>query len=326
MSDPTQLPEIAVVVPSRDRPLRLRWLLNALLEQTLAPERWEVVVCHDSETPETDRLLREHPLAATRRLRHVSLPAHSVQVGHLRNLGWRAARAPVIAFTDDDCRPPPEWLERALTAARRNPGAIVQGVTFPDPEEWVIGEHAPWVRTNSIWPPVPWAQTCNIVYPRDLLEAVDGFPDDMYGGEDTAVAERARARGAPFVGATELVTYHAIEEASLWGTVRDVWRWRNLPLLVRRHPRIRKDIYMYYFWKRQHVWLPLAILGWTQMRRTRLASALLVPYLAHALPKHSSFPRGRIRSASELPGRVAIDISEFAALAWGSIRHRKLLL
>ena len=33
-------PEIAVVVPSHDRPLRLRWLLNALEEQTLDRSRW----------------------------------------------------------------------------------------------------------------------------------------------------------------------------------------------------------------------------------------------------------------------------------------------
>jgi hypothetical protein len=74
------------------------------------------------------------------------------------------------------------------------------------------------------------------------------------------------------------------------------------------------------------VWLPLAALGWMQMRRTRLASILLVPYLAHTLPKHSSYPRGRIRSAIELPGRVAIDVAEFVGLAWGSVKHRKLLL
>src|SRR5213593_4083172 len=56
-------PLISVVVPSHERPLRLRWLLNALEEQTLAREQWEVIVAHDSG-PETQELLREHPLAA----------------------------------------------------------------------------------------------------------------------------------------------------------------------------------------------------------------------------------------------------------------------
>jgi len=55
-------PEIAVVVPSHDRALRLRWLLNALEEQTLPRERWELIVAHDSSTPETAALLAAHPV------------------------------------------------------------------------------------------------------------------------------------------------------------------------------------------------------------------------------------------------------------------------
>ena len=56
-------PEIAVVVASHDRPLRLRWLLEALADQTLARDRFEVVVAHDSSGPETDQLLEDHALA-----------------------------------------------------------------------------------------------------------------------------------------------------------------------------------------------------------------------------------------------------------------------
>ncbi|MDQ3936983.1 MAG: glycosyltransferase family 2 protein, partial [Actinomycetota bacterium] len=66
-----EAPDIAVVVPSHDRPLRLRWLLNALEEQTLAPGRFEVIVAHDSRDPETEALLRDHPLAAGGTLRHL---------------------------------------------------------------------------------------------------------------------------------------------------------------------------------------------------------------------------------------------------------------
>src|SRR3954452_18369501 len=74
-------PEISVVVASHDRPLRLRWLLNALEVQTLPTERWEIVVGHDSNGPETEELLRTHPLAAAGVLRHVTLPPGSAPPG-----------------------------------------------------------------------------------------------------------------------------------------------------------------------------------------------------------------------------------------------------
>jgi glycosyltransferase involved in cell wall biosynthesis len=320
-------PEISVVVPSHDRPLRLRWLLNAMEEQTLPRDRWELIIGHDSSGPETEEILTTHPLAAAGVLRHVTLEPGTAPPGRNRNVAWRLARAPVIAFTDDDCRPPADWLENALAAAKRHPGAIVQGSTMPDPDEGKIGRHAPYVRTQSIWPPRPWAQACNIIYPLELLERCGGFPEDMYVGEDTALAEVARSLGAPYVGAPEVVTRHAIDEASLADQVRGAWRWQGLPLLIHRHPRIRQEFSLGYFWKRTHVWAPLAVAGAYGMKRSRLMALLTIPYLVHATPKHhGQHPRGRIRSVLELPGRFAIDVSEIAALAWGSIKHRSFFL
>ena len=320
-------PDITVVVPSHDRPLRLRWLLNAMEEQTLPRERWELIVGHDSSGPETEELLRTHPLALDGTLRHVTLEPGTAPPGRNRNAAVELARAPVIAFTDDDCRPPADWVEKALAAAERHPGAIVQGSTMPDPDEANIGIAAPHVRTQTIWPPRPWAQACNIIYPRDVLERCGGFPEDMFVGEDTALAEAARAMGVDYVAARELVTRHAIDEATLVGQVRGAWRWQGLPLLIRRHPRMRDEFPLGYFWKRTHVWAPPAIAGVFLMKRSRLAAALAVPYLVHAVPKeHGQHPRGRFRASIELPGRFAIDVSEMLALAWGSIKHRKLFL
>jgi len=311
------------VVPSHDRPLRLRWLLNALAEQTLERERFEVVVCHDSSGPETEALLRAHPLSRDGVLRHRSLPAGTAPPGRNRNVAWREATAPLVAFTDDDCRPPADWLERCLEAARRHPGAIVQGATRPDPEEWHIYHHAPLTRTQSIRPPRPWAQACNIVYPRAVLEAHGGFPEDMYVGEDTALAETARAAGVAYEGAPEVVTYHAVDETSVLGMVRGAWRWRGLPLLLRRHPRLRGEFPLGLFWTREHVWLPLAVAAWFLERRSRAWALLAVPYLVHATPRgHGQQPRGRLRALSELPARFAIHAAEMASLAWGSVRHR----
>src|SRR5436190_12123571 len=156
-------PEIAVVVASPDRPLRLRWLLEALSEQTLARDRFEVVVAHDSTGLESDALLETHPLARDGTLRHIRRPPGSSPPGANRNAAWRAARAPVVAFTDDDCRPPRDWLAKALHAAEAHPGAIVQGATHPDPDERLL--YAPVHHKQDIDPPTAWAQTCNIVYP-----------------------------------------------------------------------------------------------------------------------------------------------------------------
>ena len=318
-------PDISVVVASHDRPLRLRWLLNALEEQTLPTDRWEVVVGHDSSGPETEVLLREHPLARAGVLRHVTLPAGSAPPGANRNAAWRLARAPHIAFTDDDCRPPAEWLERALAAAHAHPGAIVQGATTKDPDE-EAQTHAAQYHSQMIRPPTPWAECCNIVYPRDLLERLDGFNEEMYTGEDTELALRAFALETPYVGAPEVLTHHAVVETTLVKRLRGIWRWQDLPRLVRMHPEMRERFPLGIFWKRTHVWFPFAVAGAILERRNPLYGLLVVPWVVHSAPRHGTDPRGRLREIAELPSRAAVDAVEYAAMIRGSIKHRSLLL
>jgi glycosyltransferase involved in cell wall biosynthesis len=319
------LPEIAVVVPSHDRPLRLRWLLNGLEDQMLERDRFEVIVCHDSSGPETGELLETHPLASSGTLRQVALPPHTGTAAAHRNAAWRAARAPLLAFTDDDCRPPPEWLEHALAAARRHPGAVVQGRTAPDPHEaGLLG--APHARTQEVDPPTPLAHTCNIVYPRDLLERLGGFEETMRVGEDTDLALRARQAGAAYVGAPEVLTWHAVDAPTLLGRLRSLPRWRDMPALVRRHPEHRNDYPLRVFWKSTHGWLPVAAAGAVLARRNPAFLLLGLPWAYATAPRYRSDVRSRVRQVVELPGRAAIDLTEFAFLCWGSLKHRTLFL
>ena len=320
--------DIAVVVASHDRPLRLRWLLNALEEQTLDGARWEVVIAHDSSGPETDELLRTHPLAATGRLRALSFPP-GPGPAEKRNAAWRAARAPLIAFTDDDCRPPAEWLARLLDEAERQPGAVVQGTTRPDPDEAELALRAPHARTQSIDPPTPWGQTCNIAYPRELLERLGGF-DETFGlpaGEDTDLLARALAAGAEHIAAPDALTYHAVDPGSLAQTVRIAWRWQALALVVRRHPQLREHLPAGIFWKPRHAGLVGALAGTVLARRSPLLATLAwLPWARTALPSYGSSPRGLLRAVSELPGAAVADAVEVAGVARGALTHRSLLL
>ena len=320
-------PEISVVVPSHNRPLRLRWLLNALEEQTLDRERWEVVVAPDSSGPETGELLRDHPLAAAGVLRELAFEPDRYPVASRRNAGWRAARAPLVAFTDDDCRPPREWLQRALEAARRNPGAVIQGMTLPDPHER-LKLRAPWHHTQLILPPRPWAETCNMVYPRELLERLDGFVEEpaLEVGDDTDLAIRAREAGAPYVGERAVLTYHAIEATSFLRHLRSLGRWSDVPFVPKRHPGFRAEYPLWIFWKRQHVLLPLALFALARARRHPLALALVLPWALQSAPHYGHSFRGRVRSVLELPAHLAAQLAELVVLLRGSIRHRTLLL
>jgi glycosyltransferase involved in cell wall biosynthesis len=319
-------PELSVVVASHDRPLRLRWLLNALEEQTLDRSLWEVCVCHDSNGPETEELLRTHALAKAGVLRHTSLPAGTAPPGKNRNAALRLARSPTIVFTDDDCRPPERWLETVRDAVGRNPGAIIQGLVKEDPREHAMG-HSPYPRKQSFARvPRPWAECCNIVYPREYVEQVGGFPEDLFHGEDTEMHLKVRAAtGAPYVGDEQMLTYHAVEEGWTLTRIKGAQSWRDMVLFIKRNPEMRRHFPLGIFWRRTHFWLLVALVGLKLGRRNPLWLILLLPWGVQWEPRHGGI-RGRLRHMLELPGLAAIDASEVVSMARGSLRHRSLML
>ena len=315
---------VSVVVASHARHLRLLWLLNALEDQTLS-EPWEVVVVHDYDEATARRVLDGHALAGDGRLRHVPIEPGTGSPSRQRNIGWRLARAPVVAFTDDDCRPEPAWLERLLAAARDSTGTVVQGSTRPDPLERPILA-APHVRTLSIEPVNPYRQTCNILYPRDLLDRLGGFDERAVAGEDVGLSLRALAAGATIVPAAEARVYHAVESHSLPGIVRQNLKWRHLAYLVKRHPEFREHMALRVFWDREHVLTGFAILGAAGALRRPAAALLALPYVVHTSGRRGPRPRSRALALAEAPGQAVRQVAEVAGLAAGSVRHRTLVL
>jgi GT2 family glycosyltransferase len=321
-------PRISVVVPSHARQLRLRWLLNAFEEQTLDRGSFEVVVVHDYGDGDTRTVIERHPLAEAGVLRHIRIEPGTGQPARQRNLGWRDARAPLVAFTDDDCRVDPGWLEQLLKVADANPGAIVQGVTKSEPYEldsWA----APHVRTLSVPnPPNEFLQTCNILYPRDLLERLNGLDESFEApvGEDTDLALRALASGAHAVGAPDAVVYHAVEEYTLPRMIKLNWKWRHVALLAKRHPRVRREWVGGIFWRREHGTLAAALLGFLLARRIPLAALAAAPYLRELLLRRGTAKRQLATAAAEVPGQVAVDVAELGTLVAGSVIYRTLVL
>ena len=320
--------DISVVVPSHARPLRLRWLLNSLEEQTLDATRFEVIVVHDYSPEEAHNLFERHPLTAAGVLRHIPIEPGTGQPARQRNLGWRASRASLVAFTDDDCRADPDWLTRMVATAEANPGAIVQGVTHFDPyelETWA----APHVRTLDVPnPPNEFLQTCNIVYPRDLLEQLDGFDEQFEApvGEDTDLGMRAVAGGARVVGVRDALVYHAVEEYTLPAMIKLGWKWRHVAMLAKRHPGVRREWLLGFFWRREHAMLTGLVLGLLFARRFPPALLLGIPYLRERLLRRGTAKRQLAVAALELPGQIAVDAAEVATMAAGSARYRTFVL
>jgi GT2 family glycosyltransferase len=295
---------VSVVVPTVDRVVLLERCLAALELQEEPAD--EVLVVHDG-APQVVALLS----AWDTRLPLTALRISERGASAKRNAGWRAATQDLVAFTDDDCAPEPGWL----AALRRETADLVAGPVVAHPDD--VDVSSVFGRTIEVLTEGPLFPAANVAVRRVRLVEVGGFDTALGGGEDTDLAWRVKATGATVAWAPEAVVRHAVRPVRFPAHLRSQWRWRSLPLVVRRHPELRQALYARVFWKPSH---PLALLALAGLLGTPLrkpAALLTLPLFVKRWQERGP------RFGTQL---AVADLTEVAVVAVGSVRHRSLLL
>jgi glycosyltransferase involved in cell wall biosynthesis len=221
------------VVPTYERQGHLPKLLDCLANQTFRD--FEVILVDQSSSPwkvpdkysSLDVLYEHTDLKGTSRA---------------RNLGAWLARGEVIAFTDDDCQPEPDWLRNAR---RYFDHARVVGV-----EGLIVSERVndPDYRavTNNGFEGIGF-MTANLLLRRDTFNAIDGFDEqfDVPFREDTDLGWRACALGEIPFGHDVRVFHPAharsIEREALSERVRF---FEKDALLFKKHPDRYRTLFL----------------------------------------------------------------------------------
>lgn len=295
----------SVVVPTYRRPALLDRCLAALVAQDLDPDThpYEIIVVDDAGCDETRRQVEGWATLAPVPL-HYLLTKERHGPAAARNLGWQAARGEVIAFTDDDCIPTPDWLRAGLAVF----DAAGQA-------EHVVGASG---RVVVPLPPAPTdyqlnaAQiegaefiTANCFYRRTALAAIGGLDErfEMAWREDSDLHFRLERHGARLVRAPEAVAVHPLRPAG-WGISLGQQRKSMYnALLHKKHPRLyRERIQAAPPW---HYYAAtaalLAALGGLAASRRRLAGGGSALWLALT----ARFCARRLRGTSRRPGHLA---------------------
>jgi GT2 family glycosyltransferase len=316
---PASGPRIAVVIPTRRRETRLAFALEALGAQSLDRSQFEVLVVRDGDAVEP---FAQPPAGLTVRfLERPGVAGPSAK----RNVGWRATPAPLVAFTDDDCRAHPSWLESLLDAWDGGE-TFVQGRTDPDPDERHL-LHG-YARSQEIEGLSGWYETCNMAYPRELLERLGGFDESLpFGGEDTDLAYRAIEAGASPAYVDDALVWHAVMHRSPQRALREASSWAEMSGVVAKHPELRKSLYLGVFWRKSHAALLLALAGVPLARRNpAIAVAAALPYLELRVNWRAMSSRRLARRLATLPAWVAIDAVEVASRLPAAVRNRAFVI
>ncbi len=102
-----------MIVPVFNASAWIEKCVHGLLNQDYDPSRFEIILVDNNSSDDSKRLIRRHA--------RVRLLEESVQSSYAaRNRGVSEASGEVLAFTDADCVPAPNWLN-AIASAMRNP-------------------------------------------------------------------------------------------------------------------------------------------------------------------------------------------------------------
>ncbi len=185
-------PRISVVVPHYNDLDRLDTCLTALVAQTLPRADYEIIVA-DNNSP-VGLAAVEARVAGRARV----VTAMEPGAGPARNAGAEAAQGDILAFTDSDCVPEPQWLEKGVAAVDRDGDFIGGGMKVLVPGDRPMSgaeafetvfafDNERYVRQ------LHFTVTANLICPRALFLHVGQFRTAV--SEDNEWCWRAREMG-----------------------------------------------------------------------------------------------------------------------------------
>ncbi|MFM7311882.1 MAG: glycosyltransferase, partial [Cyanobium sp.] len=186
-------PRVSIVIPVFNDPQRLGLCLDALERQSLPADAVQVIVVDNGSRPELHLPHRPFALTLLRCPEPGSYSARNLALGH--------CQASVVAFTDADCRPRPQWLEAGLAALQRQGVDLLAGAVILEPSNAEQPTAADLVeqtfafRQECYVARGAYGATANLFVRREVLERLAGFDQRRKSGADRAFGQRARAAG-----------------------------------------------------------------------------------------------------------------------------------
>jgi GT2 family glycosyltransferase len=204
--------EVGIVVPVRNMARTLQTCLDALAAQVGAPTH-RIVVVDDASTDGSADIAAAHASAPT----VIRMRPHCGSYA-ARNAGAAVlADVEVLAFTDADCVPSPDWVGAGAEAAARHGivGGAVRIILPTTPSRWALYDAAMHLDQLTHVRDEAYAATANLWVRGDIWRDVGGFQDSLMSGGDLEWGCRAAARGYAVAYAADCAVDHPPRSTAL---------------------------------------------------------------------------------------------------------------
>lgn len=202
-------PRYSVVIPVRNGEDVISACLEALADQSVGAEAYEVLVVDDKSTDGTAAVVEKF---ANERVRLIAGEGRGPAAA--RNLGASQARGEILLFTDADCEPKPDWIEK-LTAPLEDPAISgTRGLYDCKQPEWTARfaqlEYEQKYQILAKDEFVDFVDTSAAAYRKSIFEEFGGFSDKFgaAANEDTDFSFQLARAGHKLVFCDDAFVYH----------------------------------------------------------------------------------------------------------------------
>lgn len=197
--------EVAVVIPTHERPGLVGRAIASALAQTSPPAR--IVVVDDMADAATQDVVESHASRQPGVVTYLALdPRSSAGASLSRNTGAALCTEPLIAFLDDDDWWDERYLEQALATRAQHAADLIVTPT------WMVvdGVREEWMQPSprAFEGFRPGVSGSNILLTREAFERVRGFDTDMWVMNDVDFFVRLREAGTSVAAASERLVCH----------------------------------------------------------------------------------------------------------------------
>jgi glycosyltransferase involved in cell wall biosynthesis len=200
---------VSVIIPVYNDTERLARCLQALAQQSYPADRFEIIVVDNGSTPPAARTLApQHPCVVFARE-----PTPGSYAA--RNRGIELAKGTVIAFTDSDCIPSPDWIESGVAALSATPNCgLVAGridlffANAARPTAAELYERVSGFPQEKYVVEFHFGATANVFTSASVIRIVGPFNPNLRSGGDLEWGERVHRAGYAQIYAPAAVVTH----------------------------------------------------------------------------------------------------------------------
>ncbi len=233
---------VSVVIPVLNDSERLKTCLEALDNQTYPINLFEVIIVDNGSTDDAKKVCmecggwRDRIQIPNTERSTIYLFEHVRGLHRARNTGITAAKGEVLAFTDADCIPASDWIEKGVAAVLATPNCgLVAGridVFAKNPGRPTAAELFEIItafRQKEYIDRWHFGAPANVFTKKEVMEKIGLFDGTLQSGADVEWGQRVFAAGLKQIYADDVVVKHPAR--------------RTLGELCKKHVRVVGGLY-----------------------------------------------------------------------------------